>query len=361
MKFPGWDKGFTADSWGRLFWAFSILSISAIYVSLPFETFLRQPFWDLSVYQANFESGYPEQRLYLLNDQFDHVASLAEEHLWIAAVVLGREVLGSYDAMFTAVSFFSCVVILAVMIRSTGWPIALMMLAHPWMAGLLMSQIRSALAISLVYAAWRWHDLLVIDPKGEGLLKLPSNESGTEVIGSPSWLWIPRTILLIAACYIHTAMTLMISCILAGYVVHKISQNKTWVAIAFMWGFVALVTFALSAGRQEILGSIADRRAEYEVVPMALSELIIWGPLLVLFAVMPKPYIHRPESVFAVICLSVFLFTAHFGVPASRVFIVSMPFFLGAILCFRGVEKTMALTWVFLTSFLYLRSNYALI
>ncbi len=348
----------TTPLW-RALWIPAIVAIAVIYVFLPFESFLRQPFWDLGVYRANFGSGYHERVLNALNGQLDVVASLTQEHAWLAIVVALRDWTGSFENAFTVVSMCACLVFLAVTIRSCGWLLALVMLFHPLMTNLLMSQIRSALAMALIYVAWRWRDLLVMGPSptdngGQTMHEEQNNSQHAWL----SWIWALRGALAIMACFIHTAMVVMLLLLAGSYLVSHLARKSQPQALVAMVGVISLGVLILSPARFLLLNTLGDRRAEYNVDVTSTIDLVIWGTFALFFLVRATRYLTRPESVYAVICLSVFIATSLVGTQSSRVFALTIPLFMGLFRDFNGVEYRGLLCWFFATTALYLKYWY---
>lgn len=338
-------------------WFFILFFVSCVYVALPFEEYLNKPFRDRAVYLKNFETGYPEAKLHILNSLMDPLQSLTNEHLWLVIIFLLRDVFGSFEMAIGIASAFSCMVFLAIMVKATRAPLAAIVLFHPLITGLLMSQVRAALAMAVLYVAWRWKDLLTA-PRNSEISEHREGPVEADVFGRPNWSWYIRGILALSACFIHTGMALLIAIILVGYLVRHVADRNQPTATALTWAGIAVVGITLTRFRQPILEALGDRRAEYDFIAPSTVEMIIWSVFFIYLIIRSSVWFRDVAATISVICLGVFLMASASGFPGMRIFALSIPLFLGALNCFRGPEKLALWLWFFAAYALYLGFNY---
>lgn len=157
----------------------------------------------------------------------------------------------SFEASFAAISMAALALMAHVLLRETGRPLALMVFANPAMIDFTISQVRSCLALGIVFATI-----------GRGL---PVALGGIALAST-----------------IHTSMLLFALPLLINFLRCKMVALQAADGLAVTnsdtgsaWTIVALIAAVLLAGSQVlILDFLGDRRADYALVDISTGTLL---------------------------------------------------------------------------------------
>lgn len=276
-------------------------------------------------------SGFEDRQVYI--DKLLHqpmvmeekgVASLREfffnEALWDLLIRWSSDALGlSPNALFNVITF-ACLVAFSAYLMNRQGPAALLLLLNPLVIDFAFSQLRMALALTLVLLA--------------------------SLTSRRVWLYLA----VVVAAFLHTAIVLFVVMYLSSVVTGRWFRKRRF-PVLFL-GLAAIAggaVVALLAGplRANLLTSVEDRRAEYELVAASLSYASYW---ILLLAVMPlqKARFYRDDvNLFAVACLSSFVSTTLLGVFGTRFLSAAYPMLMAATLDLaRPLREIMLLCYV---------------
>lgn len=187
------------------------------------------PFPDLQNYIMNFDKG----AYYVSSDPASIVEWYAQEYLW-------RKGIYSLKEIFELASIFSVLTLITLVIFSVyvtvraAAPTYILLLLHPQLIDLAFSQVRSAVAMAVIYLA----------------LLLP-------------WRVVKYAFVAVAA-FIHSAVLVFAGAFAVGQLITRFETFKRH-SVLISAGYIAVVIIALTVLKSYLLGSIGDRRADIEI------------------------------------------------------------------------------------------------
>jgi len=279
------------------------LLFSLAYVYSPWPTIVGESkFTDFEAYLSNIDA--------LINDAADDldgvglVQIILSEPLWRFILLSIGSVL---DTPANGLSFVSllCIFVYSLFLFSRiNIFLASVFLLNPLVIDLVLSQIRSALAMALCLAA------LMIMSRLLGL------------------------ILLIAASLIHTATFSIVATYFAAKILSKMQKTTGYNnSVVVAWVLALLAAVLLSYGRETILGAVGDRRAEYDVGAGTVFYVAYWALLTLALSFTRGRYRYVDEwmNYYSIIMLSVPFFMTLFSTNGLRFLALSFPAMLCAL------------------------------
>jgi hypothetical protein len=317
MAFYSGDETAGARSMGMVQAVLVSIVFALCFMYVPWEGLRGEEFYDRRVYLDNFFHSLPlleEKEISGLK------AFLVNEVLWD---VLVRGLMEGFDlpaeAVFSGIGLL-CLFCFAYFLARKHGPLAMLLLINPLVVDFAMSQLRMALAVSIV------------------LLALFSGRR----------LLIAAAV--IAACFIHTSIVLFMVMYLVAVRTGKWVRKADLPAPTF--GYIAmagglLVALLIGPLREAVLTSMNDRRAEYEMAAASVSYASFWIVLLAAVPFQGKAFYRDNMNVLAVTCLSTFVFATFLGVFAARFISATMPALLSAMLTMdRPVRELAVLAYL---------------
>lgn len=288
-------------------WAFIVAFLfSAVLCWVPWNTLF------LSIYGYEFidRSVYLNYFMYEPNiieyKEFDtYLSYILNEYLWHYLIPLLTQVVGlQVESVFLAISFFMLFVF-AFIVGTRAHPWATLLLINPLVVELAFSQLRLALAISLLGVAY--------------LLKKRS-----KIISVP---------FLLLSIFIHTASILFVAIFFSPFLV-------TWVKEKYGRGkFFEFITLVLTGAaisiligpmRELVLSYIGDRRAEYPDMSSSFLYSLFWIFLLIPFSISYRKIVDHDYASYAIVVISIVATNVFHGGYSTRFLAASFPFLISS-------------------------------
>ncbi len=286
---------------------------SFLMVLVPWEVIHGKEFVDLERYTNYFLSGTSV----LEYRSFETIADMfLGEILWHSVIPYLNNVVGiNLEYIFTGISFICGVSFSAFLYKRVGvW--ALLFLINPLFISLAFSQLRMALAFSLLIIAYEYRKYFL------------------------------HFVLALASIFIHTSMLLFISLFLfVRIVVYLGHRNLIDTLINKIVLLFVGVIFALLLGplRDVLLGFFGDRRIGYGDISSSLLYTSIWIGLLLISLIQSKKFYEDEVNSYAVIMLTIASLSSVVGGYTTRLLAVSLPFILVAIFNFAKKSRTITI------------------
>ncbi|WP_404417926.1 hypothetical protein [Brevundimonas vesicularis] len=316
----------------RLYWLVALL-FAALYVTVPWpDIFFRiygHAMLDRTVYQIQIESNN------LRGDYSgfsDPLSLLTSEYLWSRTLRwLYSDLSLPVSLIFLLISFTSILIFSLTLLRTLRW-YWLVALVNPLVVDLAFSQLRLALAISIM--------LIVYLSVRAGLLR--------------------RLVLATASTMIHTATVLFVAMYLVSVSASKqVAHLREYRALAMAIGTGCLISLAIGPAREIILTQIGDRRAIYVDIASSPLYLSFWIILLSILVIRWRAIGGSIEASIAVIVLSLVTSNIFTGSYSTRFIAAAFPFIVISMARLDGIVKPltvlMFLAYVIFQWFYWLR------
>lgn len=303
------------------------LLFAILYSTVPWDTLSGTGLEDREVYAEKIKYG-----LFMTEEKdiTGLIEGFSNEILWN----LGIQLLSTEFSIDVNLIFF-CISVLCIFVFSYslqkyyGWP-SLILLINPLVVDLAFSQLRSALAISiLILALWAWK-------KSHKIL------SG---------------ILLLVSAFIHSIIPIIFIMIVAILLFYK-KKPKMPMYVYSIFGVITglLVVAVLGPLRNEILGSIGDRRAEYDVAYISFGYMSFWVITLILLSVkLPRARLGEEMVIvtsYSISIITIFAGLALLGLPSIRFLSIAYPALMSSIMALPNKLKIICLIAFTLYSFI---------
>jgi hypothetical protein len=278
-----------------------------VMVAIPWPTiWLAQygrPMEDRRVYSEQIASGYLSFDVGGQGDFWDYVSS---EYLWGWLLnLLVREWGLSVVTTFGLISAF-VVFIAGQVIARHAHPAFVLLLVNPIFVNLAFSQLRIALAVSLVCVAY--------------------------LLGrSSAAAWAIRLSLLAAACLVHTSMIVFVGLFIFALWVARTHRSRPYQSFMTLTVGGLLAVGLLGPLRSWFLSEIGDRRADADYLSSSVNFYLIWLIVAFLLTLSWREIRIDPSICFALACLVVVLAGVFFDVYVNRVIAIALPFLVVAI------------------------------
>jgi EpsG family len=288
----------------------TVVLLFTVFISrIPWEKLHGAEFIDLTRYRDYFLYGQSILEYSSFSGFFDYITKEALWHYSIMFLVRG---LGfSVDNVFMAISTLCIFSFSLFLVRRQG-VFSLILLINPLFISLAFSQLRSALAFSLILLAY--------------MIELRTL----------------KFVLVLFALFIHTSVILFIFLFfLVIYFSSKIEKQKLGKLITFIsLCFIGLV-IAISIGplKQIILGYLGDRRAGYGDASSSFLYTSFWLGLLLMCAFQNTNYFKDTTNCYAIVMLSIISFNFFTGGYSTRFIALTLPILMSAMLNFSGIYK----------------------
>ena len=219
---------------------------------------------------------------------------------------------------------FICLFTFAYFLASRGSVWAVPLLINPLLVTLAFSQLRIALAFSLLLAAYM---------------------SGRKAILA---LAVPITGMIHTGALLMTAIGASV-----WFIKRKLADRSAHYLVVFAALFFVGMMVAVGTGTagEVVLGYFGDRRATRytgDVGTMGIRFTLFWAGVLALFAFQERDFLGNPVNAFALIILAFLASSFVFGGYTSRMLAISLPLVLVAMVSFRPPMNYLAvLLYVF--------------
>jgi EpsG family len=288
--------------------AMSVCIIFSIcYVNGIYDAFGADHWFDLRTYESVFNDPYYHYAQ--LNRSW--ISWIRDEPLWYETVLAARAASWTYTETINFISIVSAALISYIIYRLCNnklWPLILMI--NPSTIDLLIAQVRSALAFSVLMI----------------------------VFLNPPW-WI-RLLIIVMAGTIHTSMylfgALYIFILIYGRYASKYQFLKSTV---FLITAAALVAFMISFAAPYILGAIGDRRVNIATDALGFLFSLAWLGFVVSYYAIAKFDEQIFPHFFYSICAFIGLFSIFTDAYGSRYIAVALPFLIVMIARQRGAQQ----------------------
>jgi hypothetical protein len=318
---------------------------SITFVNLPFDGQFRREFVDLDVYKSLFGHNSDENIL----SSYDGASLLdyfTNEYLWNFVIINLRNILGSSDSALACISIFCCAIYFLAMSRMSNIYHAVIVMFHPIMILFIMSQLRSAFAISLVYLA-----LVELQFWKKAYLE-EDNSTSTSF-----WIWTiiaSQVILLLSSCFVHSSMAIILFSLLVSVVSSWLTKNQHCkTALLIVSILILSIVFSISLLRYQLLSAIGDRRAIYQDGSSGTLEILAWIPFVIYGYFRFSKTLIDPLWTFSIICVAVFLLSSLLGMMSSRFLLFAFPAIIYSIYSLQK-DRILLFTWFYSLQFLYI-------
>lgn len=286
------ESGLTATQqglWKQLEAAGLALLFAVCVVSVPWEALLGAPHEDFWVYVLTFEPS--EETAREIYQPTGLLQYFTHEILWHDLVNALVAVTRDPVAALQLVSLFVLFVSAFVLYRRYGYLLPTLFLLNELFLTFALSQLRLALAVSLLLVAV---------------------ESRSRLL---------RWGLLLAATFIHSSIPVFAGLYLVVKWVERrgerITMNQLLAVVAVV---VAALAFMLAFGREALLLSAGDRRAQvYESMP---AQSLVYASFWFLFVGMQiasgRDYLRRPDNLYALLLVCLFIALTLLGTFGAR-------------------------------------------
>ena len=296
----------------------AIVAFCVFMLSVPWQQLWNGRFIDRTVYLDKFTHYLATPRVFSGSFLAFIVNEVVFEKtiLWsVATFNVGLEV------VFGVISFL-CLFVYSKYLTSRHGLIAMIFLINPMIVEFAFSQLRMALAVSLLMLA-------LFHQKRR-----------------------PLAIVLAAlACSIHTASFLMLFIFTASkFVATRLAASSfkglhCWLAL---FGVGAAVVLAIGPFRGVILSAVGDRRAEYSNVSQSILYASFWVLLLLMAGTQKRTYFAVEGNAVAIVFLSVYVGATVFNTYNSRFLSASFPFIISSMLGLSLQKRVLILPVYFL-------------
>jgi len=278
----------------------AIIVFCLVMLYLPWEAW-SGGFGDRDVYIKRFGDFRPEPPRTFIGGALSFVTN---EVLWDKGVRWCTSKLHlSAEFVFGAISFL-CLFVFSKYLVSRHGIASLLFLVNPLVVVFAFSQLRMALAVSLLLLAlfWRGH-------------------------------WLLAALLISIACCIHTAAILFLFMFFAAKLLLDMLSAVKMNGLLLWLGLVAIgiaVVLVIGPFRAGILSKVGDRRAEYVMATQGIKFSLFWFALLFTTAAQTKKYLQAEKNAVAVVFLSVFTFAAFLNVSNGRFLAAAYPMIISS-------------------------------
>jgi hypothetical protein len=298
--------------------ALASIAFALCFLCVPWQQLRGVAFYDRLVYIEHFLYALP------IADEKEisgFSAFLVNEVLWDMLVRgLIAHLALSVETIFVGITFL-CLFCFGYFIARRHGPLSMLLLVNPLVVDFAMSQLRMALAISVIMLAFF---------------------SGRRLLVAAA---------AVLACFIHTAIVLFVGMYLVAAQAGKWARRMrlpppTPGYIAMAGGL--LVALLIGPLREAVLTGVGDRRTEYEMAAATLSYASFWILLLAAVPLQRRVFYDDDVNLLAVACLSAFVFSTLIGVFGARFISATMPLLLCATLAFgRPLRELAVLAYLF--------------
>lgn len=311
------DETVGAGSMGTVQAVLVSIVFALCFMYVPWEGLRGEEFYDRQVYLDYFSSALP---LLEEKEMSGLSAFLVNEVLWD---VLVRGLMQGFDlpaeTVLNGVSVL-CLSCFAYFLARRHGPLAILLLINPLVVDFAVSQLRMAMAVSIVML---------------GLF------SGRRLVIAAA---------MFTACFIHTSIVLFIVMYLIPVQAGKWIGRANVPAATF--GYIAmggglLVALVIGPLREVVLTRMNDRRAEYEMVAASVSYISFWILLLAAVPFQGKAFYRDNMNLLAISCLSTVVSATFLGVFAARFISATIPALFNAMLTMgRPVRELVVLAYL---------------
>ena len=283
-----------------------------------------QPMWDRNVYSKTIEAGTGLLSYF----QYDSIVSfVTHELLWALFIeFLHRSDLVGYELAFQAIST-ATISACAIIVARRNSLLLLILLLNPLIVDLAYSQLRLALALSILLwiVALQIRNFYVVFP------------------------------LLLTATLIHTGMLIFLAAHFLARITGPSFSQRRWGThrrMTLLIGFGFAVGIMVGPLREMLLSAVGDRRAEYVDMSSSLLYLSFWIGLFWLLVFDGKRTLEKYESRYSVAILGIVFINAFTGFYSIRFIAAVFPFLITSIFAALG-KNTFLVSIPFLVYFTF--------
>jgi hypothetical protein len=290
----------------------TIFVFTIVMINVPWEQLKGAEFADLIVYKNYFLYGQSVLEYSIFSSFIDYITKEALWHYSIMTLV--RDLGFSVDYVFMGISAI-CIWTFTIFLVTRQGILSLILLVNPLLVSLAFSQIRSALAFSLLLMAYMASKRII------------------------------RIWLIFTALFIHTSVFLflliffLIRFLRIQLAEKGINTTTTYIFLCILGISVALVIGPL---KELILGYFGDRRASYDDAASSFMYTSFWFGLLIFCAFQNKNFFKDEVNCYSVVILSLVTFNMLTGGYSTRFIALSFPMIISTMLNFSGGIKSMS-------------------
>lgn len=282
--------------------SFIALLFSLVMFTIPWEQLAGREFEDKEVYVENFiylqsfgnEKEHANLKDFFFNEALWDVVVLNASSFFEVPVV----------TVLNAITFLCLFSFSRYLIKRHG-AISVLFLVNPLVVDFAFSQLRLALAISLVMLAMS--------------------------LRRRAWMLA----VIVIACFIHTATLLFIAMWIVSSKI--ISRLDRWRAPVVLWalsviGIGIMVSLIIGPFREGLLSYFGDRRVEYDLKAASFLYVSYWLFALLLVPLQKKNYFRDGANLLAVACMSTLVGATILGVTGIRFVSAVFPLVVSSLL-----------------------------
>jgi hypothetical protein len=290
-----------------------VIVFTGIMIYIPWEKVQGIGFVDLKNYKDYFLYGQSILEYSDFSNLFDYITKEALWHYLIMTLV--RSFGFPIDLVFVAISAI-CIGTFSIFLAKRQSVISLVLLVNPLVVALAFSQLRSALAFSLLLIAYMVNKRTI------------------------------KYILVGVALFLHTSIILFILLFFAVRVVKARlddRRNNSFMAYMILCLLGLSVAVAIGPLRELVLGYFGDRRASYGDASSSLLYSSFWVGLLLLCALQNREFFKDEVNCYTIVILSLVTFNMFTGGYSTRFLALSFPLILSTLLDFKGVARMVSI------------------
>lgn len=287
----------------------AVIVFSFVMVSLPWESWQGYKFVDLNVYKKYFLYGAPVYEYINISGLVDFIT---REALWHYSGMFLIRTLGiPADYVFSGISVI-CFYTFSYFLAKQKGLLSLVFLINPLFVTLAMSQLRSALAFSLLLIAFMLRRNII------------------------------KILLAILPLFLHTSTILFLFIYFSTRFLLKktdVMPNKFRMLLALC--FIGIViSMSVGSFRQIILSYLGDRRADYGDASSSFLFTSYWIFLLILTFFQSNSFLKDEINCWSVIVLSLVTANLFTGGYSLRFLALFLPIIVSTMLSFNRQTKT---------------------
>jgi len=233
---------------------------------------------------------------------------ITSEPLWKEIIIFIGHTFNDYRAVLYGISFFTVFVYASFLLKRVEFYIAMIFLINPMSIDFFLSQLRNAVAFSLLLIAYDIY------------------ENNREKVTLP-------ILILILATLIHMSMPIFIGVYYLLYKLDEKIEDKKYYLVSLITAL--LMALFMKYGSVVLLAAIGDRHAGYEeyIAAASISYSIAWFILAIILATFAQ-FSNKHERIFvayAITFMAFFFFASLLNIFAARYVAVTMPMIIIAI------------------------------
>lgn len=287
---------------------------SLLMIAIPWEELAGRNFEDKDVYLERFlylPSVIEEKNISNVLDFF------INEALWDFIVRSSSELFHVPVTVVLSIVTFLCLLSFATFLINKHGLLSVLLLLNPLVIDFAFSQLRLALAISLL--------MLVFSVRRK--------------------IWL--CLIIVVASFIHTAILLFVAMYIISLQIacwfNKKDIRSGYLGLALI-GLGTVTALMIGPFREYVLSSLGDRRAEYELGGASLLYASFWIALLLAILLQKKSFYQQDSNLLAVACISTMVSATILDTFAVRFVAAAFPMIAASMMSLgRPIKQVMLL------------------